>query len=45
MADLAAKTKDQMAAALPTWPDEVYRVLKQADVRQVAIVPDRRAHV
>jgi sulfopyruvate decarboxylase alpha subunit len=26
--------------ALPTWPDEVYRVLKDADVRQVGMVPD-----
>lgn len=25
---------------LPTWPDEVYRVLKDADVRQVGMVPD-----
>jgi sulfopyruvate decarboxylase alpha subunit len=24
----------------PTWPDEVFRVLKQAGVRQVGIVPD-----
>jgi sulfopyruvate decarboxylase alpha subunit len=24
----------------PSWPDEVYRVLKQAGVRQVGIVPD-----
>ena len=26
--------------ALPTWPDEIYRVLKDAGVRQVAMVPD-----
>ena len=39
MADLAAKSKDQ-AAPLPSWPDEVYRVLKGVDVKQVAIVPD-----
>jgi len=26
--------------APPTWPDEVYRVLKEAGVRQVGMVPD-----
>lgn len=27
-------------SANPTWPDEVYQVLKEAGVQQVAIVPD-----
>ena len=27
-------------ATLPTWPDEIYRVLKDAGIRQVAMVPD-----
>ncbi len=27
-------------APMPTWPDEVYSVLKAAEVRQVGIVPD-----
>ena len=36
MAD-AAKSR---SAALPAWPDEIYRVLKDAGVRQVAMVPD-----
>ena len=27
-------------AALPTWPDEIYRVLKDAGIKQVAMVPD-----
>ena len=36
----AAKSRSEAAAALPTWPDEVYRVLKDAGVRQVAMVPD-----
>jgi sulfopyruvate decarboxylase alpha subunit len=25
---------------MPTWPDEIYRVLKDAGIRQVAMVPD-----
>ncbi|WP_375457823.1 thiamine pyrophosphate-binding protein [uncultured Enterovirga sp.] len=29
-----------MAGSSPTWPDEVYRVLKDAGIQQVAIVPD-----
>src|SRR6201994_1267213 len=41
MAEIAAKTgAGSPAAALPTWPDEVYRVLKEANIRQVAMVPD-----
>ena len=42
MAEMAAKSGGQAspAAALPTWPDEVYRALKDAGVRQVAMVPD-----
>ena len=46
MADMAAKPKDSVkpkdsaTAPLPTWPDEVYRTLKQVGVQQVAIVPD-----
>ena len=42
MADIGAKTGGQGSSppALPTWPDEVYRALKDAGVRQVAMVPD-----
>src|SRR3979490_3052997 len=42
MADIGAKSGGQAspAAALPTWPDEIYRVLKDAGIRQVAMVPD-----
>ena len=41
MTDVAAKSKGAAAVpALPTWPDEVYRVLKDAGVKQVAMVPD-----
>jgi len=39
MAD-AAKSQSAAQPALPTWPDEIYRVLKDAGVRQVAMVPD-----
>ena len=39
MAD-AAKSRSEAQPALPTWPDEIYRVLKDAGVRQVAMVPD-----
>src|ERR1700720_5019875 len=39
MAGLAAKPEGQ-AATPPSWPDEVYRVLKEAGVRQVGMVPD-----
>lgn len=28
------------AAGTPTWPDEIHRILKEAGIRQVAIVPD-----
>ena len=41
MADLpTTKQARNEPVALPTWPDEVYRVLKDADVRQVGMVPD-----
>ena len=40
MADTATQAKDKTAAPLPSWPDEVYRVLKEAGVKQVAMVPD-----
>ena len=36
----AAKAGSVAPAALPTWPDEIYRVLKDAGIRQVAMVPD-----
>ena len=36
----AAKSRGEAAPALPTWPDEIYRVLKDAGIRQVAMVPD-----
>ena len=39
MAGLGAKPENQ-ALAPPSWPDEVYRVLKQAGVMQVGMVPD-----
>jgi len=39
MADLAVKP-GKPASAPPSWPDEVYRVLKEAGVVQVGIVPD-----
>src|SRR4051812_28236010 len=39
MADTAAKPVQQ-ASAPPEWPYDVYRVLKDADVKQVAMVPD-----
>ena len=35
----AAKSRSE-AAALPKWPDEIYRVLKDVGIRQVAMVPD-----
>src|SRR5512138_4032280 len=35
-----AATSPSEAAALPTWPDEIYRVLKETGIRQVAMVPD-----
>ena len=41
MADLKKTAPNRNEpVALPTWPDEVYRVLKEADVRQVGMVPD-----
>jgi sulfopyruvate decarboxylase alpha subunit len=41
MADLGVKEpRGQSSAAPPTWPDEVYRVLKEAGVQQVGVVPD-----
>src|SRR2546422_371097 len=36
----AAKSRGEAPAALPPWPDEIYRVLKDAGIRQVAMVPD-----
>jgi sulfopyruvate decarboxylase alpha subunit len=39
MAGLGAKPEN-MARAQPSWPDEVYRVLKEAGVVQVGMVPD-----
>ena len=36
----AAKAGSVAQAALPTWPDEIYHVLKDAGIRQVAMVPD-----
>ena len=36
----AAKSRGEAVPALPTWPDEIYRVLKDAGIRQVAMVPD-----
>ena len=39
MADLAAKPAEQ-ASAPPSWPDDVYRVLKEVGVKQVGMVPD-----
>ena len=36
----AAKSRSEAAPVLPTWPDEIYRVLKDAGIRQVAMVPD-----
>ena len=36
----AAKSRGEAPAALPKWPDEIYRVLKDAGIRQVAMVPD-----
>jgi sulfopyruvate decarboxylase alpha subunit len=42
MADAGQKERAGQAStpAQPSWPDEVYRVLKDAGVRQVGIVPD-----
>ena len=40
MADTAAKTKDPASPPLPSWPDDVYRILKEAGVKQVGMVPD-----
>jgi sulfopyruvate decarboxylase alpha subunit len=40
MAGLGAKAENKAAAPLPSWPDEVYRVLKDAGVKQVGMVPD-----
>ena len=36
----SSKITERGAPALPTWPDDIYRVLKEAGVRQVAMVPD-----
>jgi len=40
MADLGAKPQGHASVPLPSWPDDVYRVLKEAGVTQVALVPD-----
>ena len=40
MSDLSTKKPEGPAPASPSWPDEVYRVLKDAGVQQVGIVPD-----
>jgi sulfopyruvate decarboxylase alpha subunit len=40
MADPAVREPARQSAAAPSWPDEVFRVLKEADVRQVGVVPD-----
>lgn len=40
MADVGAKPADQGSPPPPSWPDEVYRILKEAGVRQVGMVPD-----
>ena len=37
---MASTTTEGGAAAGPTWPDEIYRILKDQKVRQVATVPD-----
>jgi sulfopyruvate decarboxylase alpha subunit len=39
MVSKVTKTKGDPTVA-PSWPDEVYQVLKQAGVRQVGMVPD-----
>src|SRR3978361_1034278 len=39
MPDLGPRKVESPALA-PSWPDEVYRVLKDAGVQQVGIVPD-----
>ena len=36
----SSKITGEAQAALPTWPDEIYRVLKDAGIQQVAMVPD-----
>jgi sulfopyruvate decarboxylase alpha subunit len=33
-------TKQESQASPPTWPDDVYRILKEAGVKQVGMVPD-----
>jgi sulfopyruvate decarboxylase alpha subunit len=40
MADPAVRETTPQSGPAPTWPDEVFRVLKEADVRQVGVVPD-----
>ena len=37
---MAEAAKSRSEAPLPTWPDEIYHVLKDAGIRQVAMVPD-----
>src|SRR5450759_1297663 len=40
MAGSGTKPEDKASAPPPSWPDEVYRILKEADVRLVGMVPD-----
>jgi sulfopyruvate decarboxylase alpha subunit len=40
MASLGAKQENKTSPLPPSWPDEVYRVLKDAGVKQVGMVPD-----
>jgi sulfopyruvate decarboxylase alpha subunit len=40
MASLGAKPENKASPLPPSWPDDVYRVLKEAGVRQVGMVPD-----
>src|SRR5664279_3354398 len=40
MAVLGAKPEGQASTPLPSWADDVYRILKEAEVRLVGMVPD-----
>jgi sulfopyruvate decarboxylase alpha subunit len=40
MAGSGTKPEDKASAPPPSWPDDVYRILKEADVRLVGMVPD-----
>ena len=37
MAGLGAKPEDKASTPPPSWPDDVYRILKDAGVRQIGI--------